>query len=143
MWKLVARREFSERSHERSFLISSGITLAIIVLAVSIPALLGLGGPSKFTIAGGDAQGRAIAARAAQRGDGFDAEVTVEPRADVTVTGTTIHAHKEPDDKLANLLQAANRQLDVRPTPPLPLQTAQPIAPEKDSKAGLAFFAIF
>src|SRR3954470_14703632 len=110
MWKLVARREFSERSHERSFLISSGITLAIIVLAVVIPTLLGLGGPSKYTIAGTDAHGRAVAARAAELDDRFDAEVTIKPGADVTITGDTIHARKEPDDKLVNLLQVANQQ---------------------------------
>src|SRR4051812_46126579 len=143
MWKLVARREFSERSHERSFLISSGITLAIIVLAVVIPSLLGLGGPSKYTVAGADAHGRAVAARAAQLDERFGAEVTVEPHADVTISGSTIHAEKEPDEKLVNLLQVANQQLDVRAAPPLRLTTVEPIDPEKDAKAGLAFFTIF
>src|SRR3954451_20638706 len=126
MWKLVARREFTERSHERSFLISSVITLAIIVLAVVIPALLGLGGPSKYTIAGGDAHRRAVAARAAQLDDRFDAEVTVKPKADVTITGGTIHAQEEPDEKLVNLLQVDNQQLDLRAPPPVRMEAREP-----------------
>jgi ABC-2 type transport system permease protein len=42
--KLVARRELTERIHERSFLISTGITLAIVVVVLVLPALLGFGG---------------------------------------------------------------------------------------------------
>jgi hypothetical protein len=44
--KLVARRELTERIHERSFLISTGITLAIVVVVLLLPTLLGFGGPT-------------------------------------------------------------------------------------------------
>ena len=46
--RLVARREFTERVHERSFLISTGLTLAIIVVVVALPSLLGFGDPSEY-----------------------------------------------------------------------------------------------
>jgi len=49
--RLVARRELTERIHERSFLISTGITLAIVVVVLVLPALLGFGGPNEYTVA--------------------------------------------------------------------------------------------
>ena len=53
--RLVARREITERIGEKSFLISTGITLAIIILVVVIPPLLGVGGTEKYVIATDDA----------------------------------------------------------------------------------------
>ena len=55
--RLVARREFTERVHERSFLISTGLTLAIIVWSVALPSLLGFGDPSEYRVSS-DAAGR-------------------------------------------------------------------------------------
>ena len=49
--RLVARREIRERAFEKSFLISTGITLAIIICVVVIPPLLGVGGTTKYVIA--------------------------------------------------------------------------------------------
>ena len=43
--RLVARREFTERVRERSFMISTGITLGIVVLVLVLPSLLGLRRP--------------------------------------------------------------------------------------------------
>ena len=62
--RLVARREVTERVRERSFLISTGITFAIVALVVALPPLLGFGGPSEYTVAATDAQGRARGRRA-------------------------------------------------------------------------------
>ena len=50
MIRLVARREFTERVRERSFLISTGLTLVIIVIVVALPALFGFGDPSEYRI---------------------------------------------------------------------------------------------
>ena len=71
--RLVARREFTERIHERSFLISTGLTLVIIVLVVVLPSLLGFGDPSEYRIAATDAESRAVAERAAVLDERFDA----------------------------------------------------------------------
>jgi ABC-2 type transport system permease protein len=140
--RLVARRELTERVRERSFVISTGVTLVIVALVVIIPAALGLGGPSKYTVAAGDARSAAVL-RAAERLDSrFDAELTVAPRADTTLRGGVVRAQEEPDDKLMDLLQVANQQLDARGQPPLRLVTVEPVDPERDAKAGLAFVAI-
>jgi ABC-2 type transport system permease protein len=142
--RLVARREFTERVRERSFLISTALTLAIVVLVVVLPPLLGFGGTTQYTVAAEDAQGHAVAERAVEIGDRFNAEVTIVSgrEADATLAGGEIRAQQEPDDELLNLLQVANQQLDVDPQPELRLVTVEPIDPERDNKAALAFFAI-
>jgi ABC-2 type transport system permease protein len=141
--RLVARRELTERVRERSFLVSSGITLVIVALVVVLPSVLGLGGDSKYTVAAGDARSAQVL-RVAQRLDSrFDVELTVAPRAGVTLRDGVIRAQEEPDDKLLNLLQVANQQLDASARPPLRLVTTKPIDPERDAKAGLAFITIF
>jgi ABC-2 type transport system permease protein len=141
---LVARRELRERVRERSFLLSTGVTVAIVALVVLLPTVLGFGGPSKFTIAATDAQGAAVARQAQSLAGAFDVKLTVKPRppADATIGAGTIRAAKEPDDTLLNLLQVANRQLDARARPPLRLVTATPVDPERDKKSGTAFVAV-
>jgi ABC-2 type transport system permease protein len=64
---LVARREFTQKLREKSFLVSMGVTVAIIVLVAVIPPLLGAGGPSTFTVATVDASSAQIAAAARAR----------------------------------------------------------------------------
>ena len=73
---LVAKRELTERVRERSFQLSSGLTMVIIILVVVLPVLLGLGGTSEYKVAT-DAASRPIAERAVALGDRFDAKVTI------------------------------------------------------------------
>jgi ABC-2 type transport system permease protein len=141
--RLVARRELTERVRERSFLFSTGITLVIVALVVVLPAALGLGGASKFTVAAGDARSAEVLRVAQQLDDRFDVELTVAPKADVTLRDGEVRARSEPDDKLLNLLQVANQQVDSAARPPLRLVTVEPVDPERDAKAGLAFITIF
>lgn len=141
--RLVARRELTERVRERSFLISTGITLVIIVLVVVLPTLLGFGGPSEYTINATGPQDRAVAERAVQLADEFDATVTIGGvNADVTLSGGVIRSDEPPDEELVSLLQVANQQVGARPVPPLQVRSAEPEDPDEDAKAGLAFFAI-
>jgi ABC-2 type transport system permease protein len=141
--RLVARREFTERVRERSFLISTGITLAIVVLVVVLPSLLGFGGPSEYTVNAVGPQDRAVAERAVQLADEFDAKVTIaDANADVSLDDGVIRSAEPPDDDLVNLLQVANQQVDARAVPPLRVRSAEPEDPDSDAKAGLAFFAI-
>ena len=140
--RLVARRELTERLRERSFVVSTGITLVIVALVVILPAALGLGGPSEFTVTAGDARGAQIAQAAHALAPSLDAKVTVAPDGDVTVTGAAIRAGSEPDDTLVQILQLANRQLDTQAPPPLRLVTAEPVDPDRDSKSGLAFLVM-
>ncbi|MBE2314793.1 ABC transporter permease [Solirubrobacter sp. CPCC 204708] len=140
--RLVARREITERAGEKSFLISTGITLAIIVLVVVIPPLLGLGGTSEYVIAT-DAQSRPVAERAVALAGNFDAEVTIsDTEPDVRLVGGEIRSEEEPDDTLVGLLQTANQALEPSRRPDLRVVTAEPVDPDRDAKAGLAFFAI-
>ncbi len=141
--RLVARREFTERIRERSFLISTGLTLVIIVAVVVLPSLLGFGDPSDYRIAATDPASRAVAERAAVLDERFDAVVTITgENPDVTLTDGVIQSDEEPDDTLVDLLQVANQQLDADAPPPLRVQTVEPVDPDRDAKAALAFFAI-
>jgi len=63
----VAHREITQKLHEKSFLISTGVTAVIIVLVAVVPALFGAGGPTKFELGAADARSVAIA-EAASRG---------------------------------------------------------------------------
>jgi ABC-2 type transport system permease protein len=137
--KLVARRELTERIHERSFLISTGITLAIVILVLLLPTLLGLGGPSEYTVSASSAQDRAIVERAARIAPEFDAKVKLGDDADVHLAGGVIRAEDEPDDELVSILQVAAQP---ETAPRLRVETTEPVDPDKDEKAGLAFFAI-
>jgi ABC-2 type transport system permease protein len=168
---LVARREVSERVREKSFAISTGVSIAIIVLVAVLPKALGLGGTDEFTIGVVD-RGALPVAQAAARGAGeFNAKIKVQqlapgdvPQAlsdgdvDVVLTGRGIRSQEKPDDKLVNALQVANRQVrasealqgsDLSPDqqraalapPPLRVTTVEPVDPQQDRKGTLAFFA--
>ena len=50
MIRLVARREFTERLRERSFLISTGAHARDHRVVVVLPAVLGFGDPSEYRI---------------------------------------------------------------------------------------------
>jgi ABC-2 type transport system permease protein len=168
---LVARREVTERAREKSFAISTGVSIAIIVLVAIIPKALGFGGPSEFTVGVGD-RGALLVAQAAVRGaDAFDAKLTIRrvapadiPRAlssgdvDAVLSRSGIRVQDNPDDKLVNTLQAANRQVRAAEAlqraalspaaqraalapPPLRVTSVKPVDPQRDRKGTLAFFA--
>jgi ABC-2 type transport system permease protein len=136
--KLVARRELTERLHERSFLISTGITLGIVVIVLLLPTLLGFGGPNEYTVAANSPQDRAIVERAARIAPDFDAKIKLGD-GDVSLAGGVIRSQDEPDDKLVSILQLAAQSGGP---PPLRVRTTKPVDPDADAKAGLAFFTI-
>ena len=169
---LVARREVTQRLREKSFLISMGVTTAIIVLVAVIPPLLGAGGPSKFTIAVTDASSAPVGAAARVSANGFDAELTVRrlsPAAarkaldagdvDAVLSAGGLRAKEEPDDKLTGMIDTAARQvhqtdalraaglqgaeLQRALTPPtVRVSTIEPVDPERDRKGAFAFVAV-
>ena len=129
---------------ERSFLISTGITLAIVMLVVVLPSVLGFGGPTEYTVQPVTPQDLAIAERAdAARRTEFDAKVPIgDADPDVTLDDGVIRSDEPADDELVGILQVANQQVDARAVPPLRVQSAEPEDPDEDDKAALAFFAI-
>jgi ABC-2 type transport system permease protein len=169
---LVARREVTQRLREKSFLISMGVTTAIIVLVAVIPPLLGAGGPSKFTIAVTDASSAPVGATARQSAKRFDAELTVRrlsPAAarkaldsgdvDAVLSAGGLRAKEEPDDKITGMIDTAARQvhqtdalraaglqgaeLQRALTPPtVRVSTIKPVDPERDRKGAFAFVAV-
>ena len=170
--RLVARRELTERVRERSFLIGTCVSIAIIALVVVLPPLLGLDEQDRYVV-GAVGDEAAQVAEAARAGAGaFDAEITVrrvEPdgadtelrdgELDVVLTDGVLRSREKPDDKLVGVLQAADREVrsgaalreaglseeEVRAAlspEPLRVSTIEPVDDRRDSLGGLAFFTI-
>ena len=77
MWRVVAARDFSVRLHDKGFVISTGITVAVLTIFILLRAYAS--GPDSFDLAVvGD---RTVADRAAAIGDraGIDVTVVVLP----------------------------------------------------------------
>jgi ABC-2 type transport system permease protein len=157
---LIARREITERVFEKSFVISTIITLVVIGAIAVLPSALGFGGEDEYAIAVGDAAARPVADAAVREAGAFDAKVTiVDGDADATLTNRGIRAQEKPDDKLLNLLQAANAEvssgaalrdagLDAEQArralspEPLRLTTVEPVDEAAEDRGGFAFVAV-
>jgi ABC-2 type transport system permease protein len=169
---LVAWREITQRLREKSFLISMGVTVVIIVLVAVVPPLLGAGGPAKFTVAVTDASSAPIAAAARASAPGFDARLKVrrlsaaKARAaldsgdvDAVLSAGGLRSKEEPDDKLTGMIDGAARQvhqadalraaglsgaeLQRALTPPtVKVATIKPVDPERERKGAFAFVAV-
>jgi ABC-2 type transport system permease protein len=157
---LVARREISQRVTEKSFLISTVVSLAVIACVALLPNLLGLGGEDEYTVAVDDPSMHAVADAAVRQADAFDAKVTVVAGdADAVLTGDRIRSQDKPDDKLVNILQAANAQVrsadalrqaglddeqaaHALSPPPLRVSTTEPVDEAAEERGGFAFFAV-
>lgn len=70
---LVTTREFTERLRSRAFLISNGAILALIILALALPLLLGGSEATQIGTVGSDAE--AVGRFALTQQDAFDSEV--------------------------------------------------------------------
>jgi ABC-2 type transport system permease protein len=144
---LVAKRELRERTREKSFLISTGINIAIIVAVIVLAAVLDSDGTT-YKVAGD----RAVVEAAANAAAGTD--VTVLPvsvddvRAaledgsiDAAIEGGRIISKDTPPDDLVALLQAGNLS-QGKPPPPLQVSTVEPVDEDADAKAGYTFFIV-
>ena len=121
----VARREISERLHQKSFLVSTGITLVIVLLVAIVPSLFGDDGPERYSVAAADGSAAAVAEAARQVAPQFDARVEVKryPDAaaarraiadedlDALVGARSIETLEEPSEELAQILQGASRRV--------------------------------
>ncbi|HYH89367.1 MAG TPA: ABC transporter permease [Solirubrobacteraceae bacterium] len=169
---LVARREITQKLREKSFLISTGVTVALILLVSVVPKLAGFGGREEFTVAASDAAGLAVARAADRSAATFDAEVKVERLAperaaaalesgdvDAVLSTGGLSSQEEPDETLAGIVQTAAREVrqaaalrragldppEVQRAlnpPPLKVTTVEPADPERDRKGGFAFIAV-
>ena len=124
---LVARREIVERARQRSFQVSTGVTLLILAAVILLPPLLGIGGDRTVTIVTSGEQAAEIARAAQAAESALDVELDVEAvrgdaqararvedgSADVAVVGDPprLVAQDEVDTVAGALLQQAAAQL--------------------------------
>ena len=145
---LVAKRELRERTREKSFLISTGINIAIIVAVIVLAAVLDSDGTT-YQVAGDPAVVEA-AANAAQGTDIKVVPVAVDDvRAaletgsiDAAVQNGEILSKDTPPDDLVALLQAGNLSQQGETPPALQVATVEPVDEDADAKAGYTFFIV-
>jgi ABC-2 type transport system permease protein len=157
---LVARREVIERVFEKSFVIGTLVTLVVIAAVAILPTALGFGGQDEYTIAVADPAAQPVADAAVRQAEAFDAKLSiVAGDADATLSDGGIRAQEKPDDKLVNILQAANAQVSsdralreagldeaqaqsALSPEPLTVTTVEPVDEEAEDRGGFAFVAV-
>ena len=168
---LVVQREMRERVREKSFLISTGINVVIIVLVIGLSSVFG-GDEETYTVGYVEQSELAVVEAAASAGEATDVRIDAvqvsagEVRAkvadgtlDAVVVGGDIVSKEDPPDELLSVLQAANRQVsaaqalegagvpeqrtqEILAPDPLKVTTLEPVDPDEDAKAGLTFFIV-
>jgi ABC-2 type transport system permease protein len=167
--RLVARREFRERARDRSFLVSTGLTILIVAAVVVLPRLLGLG-ETTYRVAvlgsGADAVARAAAEQAQLADVSLDvvdgADRSAAERAvaggdlDAVVDGPDVVVERELDPALSAVLENARRSVvgdeqlrsagldpaavrSALTVEPLRLRTLDPQAAQSSERSGIAF----
>jgi ABC-2 type transport system permease protein len=168
--RLVARRELRSRLRDRSFLISTGITLLIVVAVAVVPAALGLG-QTKFSVAFAPAA-TPLAAPSQDLAHQLDVTLRVKDAPadpeqavrsgdlDAYVTADRIVVHKELDPQLGTILQTAARQAATQQQlaadglsaaqiaalaqlPAPAVDALQPKDPKADTRRGIATVGAF
>lgn len=129
---LIVRRELLERTRQRSFAVSTAITLLIVLAVAIVPGLVGDDGPTRYDVgvvgrAGSpDPPALVEALSQVELGDRF--EVTARPLADraeavrlveagdldAAVDGDAVIVREELSGDLEALLQLANRDVRAR-----------------------------
>ncbi|RZS91480.1 ABC-2 type transport system permease protein [Motilibacter rhizosphaerae] len=116
--RLVAGREITSRARDKGFLISTGITLAIL-LAVLVISKLTSGGTTTYHVglepgAGVSAQslqtqGKAVGVQVRVRSGGTDALLR-KGKLDAVVGASGVRVHKELPDRLRAVIDATQQQ---------------------------------
>lgn len=122
---LVTRREFGERMRQRSWQISTGVTVLIVGAIALAAGLLGGDGEQEYTVGAQGAEAVAIAESARVSAQGYDIRIRVErftdgaqARAaakaedvDAAIVGDEMLTKDSPDGELEQVLQAATREV--------------------------------
>ncbi len=118
---LVAQREIVERVRQRSFVISTVVTLVIVALAAVLPGLIGGGGPERYRVGVVGEGSQPVAQAAVAAATRFEVEIEPERvaaraaaeralEADeldaAIVGGRTLLSRDSPPDELEQALQA-------------------------------------
>jgi ABC-2 type transport system permease protein len=166
-WRLVAAREFTERARERSFYVSTLVTLVVLAAVLLLPRLFE-SGPTRVAFTGGDAAGVEAAATALATAAGVEIEVVTVPgdvRAavidgdvDVVLDGQRLVVQREVEPAIQAVLESAVRQVtvadrlraaglsdnqitDALAVPPLTVDAIEPQDAEAEQRRGFAFAA--
>ena len=170
--RLVARREVVERSREKSFAFSTGLTLLILLGVILVPPLLGVGDPPSFRVAfADDAPGYAAAAEQVAEQVEVDLEVVdadgepahqqvADGELDAYVEARRIVVDDELDSTLGLVLEQATSQVRVgqqlaeagidpaavaraQSVGPLLVESLNPPDPAASARQGIAFAGTF
>ncbi|MFN8168639.1 MAG: ABC transporter permease [Candidatus Nanopelagicales bacterium] len=166
-WRQVAAREFTERARERSFYVSTLITLGVLAAVLLLPKLFA-SGPTTIAFTGPDAARVQAAATAGAAAAGVELEVVDPPadvraavadgQVDVVVDGQRLVVQREVDPGVQAVLESAVRQATVTQrlaaagltpqqvsealtTAPLTIDALDPQDAEAQQRQGFAFAA--
>jgi ABC-2 type transport system permease protein len=156
---LVARREIVQRLRERSLLISTLVTIAILAAIIVVPSAVGLSGPDTFKVAVAGPQAERLARAAQAPARALDARIEIvrsagdaavrravhadDADAGITRGATAIVEHEELEAKLGVALQEGDRALRQRTQPPpLPVRALEATGQDSGKQQSLAFVAV-
>ena len=121
-WRMVAAREFTERARERSFYVSTLVTLLVLAAVLLLPKLFA-GGPTTIAFAGADAASVEAVATATASAAGIEIAVVDLPddvraavtdgEVDVVVDGQRLVVKRDVDPAVQAVLESAVRQVTV------------------------------
>ena len=131
--KLTARRELVERTRrDRSFLISTLVTLAILVAIIFVPKLLGSDDPTEFDVGLVGPASQPLGQALTAQGEAIDVRINLRQPATAAeaeaavcdgtldlagvVDGRELVAEAEVDEQLNLLVQAASRSVRAQQT---------------------------
>ena len=143
--RLVARREFTERVRERSFLISTGITLGSSCSCwccrrCSASAARRVHGRRRRRRRAAPIAERA--GRARRTSSTSKLTVTATSTADVTLAAARSAPTTSPTTTLVNSCRSPTSSSTPTPSRRCASSPTEPVDPDRDAKAGLAFFTI-
>jgi ABC-2 type transport system permease protein len=171
-WTIVARRELVERARDRTFVISTAITLLVLVGFIVATALLDREPSYDLAVVGDGSAGVARDVAAAGVAIGVEIRVDVLPDeaaaeravrdadADAAlVDGERIVVRAEPPTQLVSLIQAASLRErarvaleehgltpeeadEVLARPPLPVEALDPVDARRREHAGVAIVGV-
>ena len=139
---LVARRELTERVRERSFLVGTCVSIAIIALVVVLPPLLGFGETTTYAVATTDGDAAEVVGTAGRGAGAFDVKLQARPMSaaeaaqalrsgdvDAVLGGGELRGKEELDTELVGVLQASAQLQEAGASrgPPLRVTTIEPV----------------
>jgi ABC-2 type transport system permease protein len=172
VWRIVARREFVERIRDRGFQISTGVTVAVLLLVIVLSSFAGGAKDFDVGVVGADASQVGELAQGTARTLGIEVHVRMyrdaaaataavrDGSADAAVLENDhILVKSEPPQELVGVIQAVSLRLRSQQAlqdaglsadeangalsqPPLPVRALEPRDARQRQNAGIAFIGV-